>query len=88
MVDKVSIPVSFDGHGYIARAPELSSPVVALSLSSLRKRIKAMLPERSVVVLNLDRLARKERDQRRRGGCGEAGARGHEGGRKAPGRPG
>jgi hypothetical protein len=43
--------------------------VVALSLSSLRKRIKAMLPdERSVVVLNLDRLARKERDARRRGG--------------------
>src|SRR6516165_1070365 len=50
MADKVSIPVSFDGHGYVARAPELSSPVVALSLSSLRKRIKAMLPERSVVV--------------------------------------
>jgi hypothetical protein len=69
MADKVSIPVSFDGHGYVARAPELSSPVVALSLSSLRKRIKAMLPdERSVVVLNLDRLARKERDARRRGG--------------------
>ena len=68
MADKVSIPVSFDGHGYVARAPELSSPVVALSLSSLRKRIEAMLPERSVVVLNLDRLARKERDARRRGG--------------------
>jgi len=68
MADKVSIPVSFDGHGYVARAPELSLPVVALSLSSLRKRIEAMLPERSVVVLNLDRLARKERDARRRGG--------------------
>jgi len=71
MADKVSIPVSFDGHGYVARAPELSSPVVALSLSSLRKRIKAMLPERSVVVLNLDRLARKERGvaaSRRTGG--------------------
>jgi hypothetical protein len=33
LYDKVSIPVSFDGHGYVARAPELSSPVVALSLS-------------------------------------------------------
>jgi len=51
-----------------AMADKVSIPVVALSLSSLRKRIKAMLPERSVVVLNLDRLARKERDARRRGG--------------------
>ena len=69
MADKLSIPVSFDeARGYVARAPELASPVVALSLSSLRKRIEAMLPERSVVVLNLDRLARKERDVRRRGG--------------------
>ena len=59
--------MSFDGHGYVARAPERSSPVVALSLSGLSKRIKAMLPERSVVVY-LDRLARKERDARRRGG--------------------
>jgi hypothetical protein len=69
MTDKVSIPVTFDeARGYVARAPELPSPVVAMSLSGLRKRIESMLPERSVVVLNLDRLARKERDARRRGG--------------------
>ena len=45
--------------GYIASAPELRQPIVALSLTSLRKRIEALLmPEKSLVVLQLDGLRR------------------------------
>jgi hypothetical protein len=44
--------------------------VVALSLGGLRRRIEAaLLPDAPVVVLQLDRAARLERDRRRRGGA-------------------
>jgi hypothetical protein len=36
-----------------------------LSLSSLRKRIEAQLPPTEAVKLELDRVARRERDRRR-----------------------
>jgi hypothetical protein len=39
--------------------------VTALSLSSLRKRIEAQLPPTEAVKLELDRVARRERDRRR-----------------------
>jgi len=70
--DRLTVSVTFDeARGYLATAPELPSnaqPVVALSLSSLRKRIEAMLmPDQPIIILNLDRAARRERDQRRRG---------------------
>ena len=52
--------------GYIASAPELRQPIVALSLTSLRKRIEVLLmPEESLVVLQLDGLAERERHRRR-----------------------
>jgi hypothetical protein len=55
--------------GYIGTAPELRSPVVALSLGGLRRKVEAvMMPEGVIVVLNLDKGARLERDQPRRGG--------------------
>jgi hypothetical protein len=45
---------------------------VALSLASLRKRIEAaLLPNDVEVRLVLDRAARHERDQRRRGSAAE-----------------
>ena len=48
--------VTFDErHGYVASAPELRSPVVALSLGGLRRKIEiAMLPDDIRVVLQLD----------------------------------
>ena len=51
--------------GYIASAPELRHPIVALSLASLRKRIEiALLPDDVRVVLPLDGVAERERHRR------------------------
>ena len=51
--------------GYIASAPELRHPIVALSLGGLRRRIEtAMLPDDVDVVLQLDGLAERERHRR------------------------
>ncbi len=39
--DRLEVNVTFDSaKGYIASAPELRQPIVALSLASLRKRIE------------------------------------------------
>ena len=58
--------VTFDErHGYIASAPELRQPIIALSLVSLRKRIEiALLPDDVRVVLQLYGLAERERHRR------------------------
>jgi hypothetical protein len=68
--DRLEVSVTFDpAKGYVASAPDLRSPVVALSLGGLRRRVEAlMLPDDVIVVLALDRAARLERDARRRGG--------------------
>jgi hypothetical protein len=71
--DKLTVSVTYDqAKGYVGTSSELPSnaqPVIALSLSSLRKRVEAMLmPDRPIIILNLDRAARRERDQRRKGG--------------------
>jgi hypothetical protein len=64
--DRVEVNVTFDERGYIASAPELRSPVVALSLGGLRRRIEALLlPEEVNVILQLDGLAERERHRRR-----------------------
>ena len=44
---RLEVSVTFDArHGYIASAPELRQPIIALSLASLRKRIEiAQLPD-------------------------------------------
>jgi hypothetical protein len=67
--DRFEVSVTFDERrGYVASAPELRQPVTALSLGGLRRRIEAlMLPDDPVITLNLDRVARLERDRRRRG---------------------
>ena len=67
MHDRLDITVTFDArHGYIASAPELRQPIVALSLASLRRRIEvAMLPNNVRIVLQLDGLAERERHRRR-----------------------
>ena len=40
--ERLEVSVTFDArHGYIASAPELRQPIVALSLASLRKRIRS-----------------------------------------------
>ena len=52
--------------GYIASAPELRQPVVALSLGGLRRKIEvALLPDNVRVVLQLDGRAERERHRRR-----------------------
>jgi hypothetical protein len=51
---------------YIASAPELRHQIVALGLGSLRRRIETeLLPDNVIVRLDLDRVARRERDRRR-----------------------
>jgi hypothetical protein len=64
--DRLEVNVTFDERGYIGSAPELRSPVVALSLGGLRRRIEALLlPDEVCVVLQLDGLAERERHRRR-----------------------
>jgi hypothetical protein len=65
--DRFEVSVTFDERrGYVASTPELRQPVLALSLGGLRRRIEAlMLPDDVIVMLNLDRAARLERDRRR-----------------------
>jgi hypothetical protein len=64
--DRLVVGVTFDERrgGYIASAPGLTT-VTALSLSNLRKRIEAHVPPTETVKLELDRVARRERDRRR-----------------------
>jgi hypothetical protein len=63
--DRLVVGVTFDERrgGYVATGPGLAT-VTALSLSSLRKRIEAQLPPTEAVKLELDRVARRERDRR------------------------
>jgi hypothetical protein len=64
--ERLVVGVTFDERrgGYIATGPgPATSP--ELSLSSLRKRIEAQLPPTEAVKLELDRVARRERDRRR-----------------------
>ena len=65
--ERLEVSVTFDErHGYVASAPELRHPIVALSLASLRKRIEiALLPDDVRVVMQLDGLAERERHRRR-----------------------
>ena len=64
--ERFEVTVTFDERcGYIASAPELRHPIVALSLASLRKRIEiALLPDEVRVVLQHDGLAERERHRR------------------------
>jgi hypothetical protein len=64
--ERLEVTVTFDERrGYIASAPELRQPIVALSLASLRKRIETALPDNVRIVLQLDGLAERERHRRR-----------------------
>jgi hypothetical protein len=64
--ERFEVSVTFDAdRGYIASAPELRHPIVALSLGRLRRRIEALLLLDDVhVVLQLDGLAERERHRR------------------------
>jgi hypothetical protein len=72
MRDRLMIEVSFDpARGYVANGD--GKPVVALSLSSLRRKLEdARRGEGIEIRLILDKRARMERDQRRRGGAARA----------------
>ena len=64
--ERFEVTVTFDERrGYIASAPELRLPVMALSLGGLRRKTEiAMLPDDVRVVLQLDGLAERERHRR------------------------
>jgi hypothetical protein len=63
--ERLEVSVTFDERrGYVASAPELRQPIVALSLASLRKRNEIALLSDDVV-LQLDSLAERERHRRR-----------------------
>ncbi len=65
--ERFEVSVTFDAErGYVASAPELRQPVVALSLGGLRRRIEIMmLPDNVRIVLQLDGLTERERHRRR-----------------------
>ena len=64
MSDRLDVTVTFDPErGYIASAPELRQPIVALSLGGLRRKVEALLLPDDVV-LQLDGLAERERHRR------------------------
>ena len=65
--ERFEVSVTFDAErGYVATAPELRQPVVALSLGGLRRKIEvALLPDDVRVVLQLDGRAERERHRRR-----------------------
>jgi hypothetical protein len=64
--ERLEVSVTYDArHGYIGSAPELRSPVMALSLGGLRRKIEALLvPDEVEIVLQLDGLAELERHRR------------------------
>ena len=66
--------MSRDAVGYTAAHPGLAgSSLSAVSLGGLRKRVaEVMLPDKVEVVRSLDKLARLERDARRKGGQSRA----------------
>ena len=74
VADELLIAVTFDPvRGYVATHPNLPQPVIALSLSVLRARIGAQLGRVSHNVrLKLERAARAQRDERRRGAAERA----------------
>jgi hypothetical protein len=62
---RLEVSVTFDERGYIGSAPELRSPVMALSLGGLRRKVETLLlPDDVRVVLHLDGLAERERHRR------------------------
>ena len=64
--ERLEVSVTFDErHGYVASAPELRSPVMALSLGGLCRKIEVlMVPDDVHVVLQLDGLAEREHHRR------------------------
>jgi hypothetical protein len=65
--ERLHIAVTYDAaKGYVGSSPELRQPVIALSLGGLRRKVEALMsPDEVIVMLNLDRTARLERDRRR-----------------------
>jgi hypothetical protein len=70
MSERMLVSVTFDPNkSFVGIADGLRSPVIALSLGGLRRRIESlMMPDTVEIRLELDRKARLERDQRRHGG--------------------
>jgi hypothetical protein len=64
--NKLHVSVRYDKDiGYVATVPG-RPPIAALSLGGLRKQVEVLLrPDEPIIMLDLDREARRERDRRR-----------------------
>jgi hypothetical protein len=64
--NRLHIVVTYDPErGYVGTHSDLRAPVVALSLGGLRRKVEALLlPDDPIIILNLDKPARLERDRR------------------------
>jgi hypothetical protein len=61
----IEVSVTYDAkRGYVASAPELRAPVVALSLGGLRRKVEAVVLPAAGIILQLDGLAERERQRR------------------------
>jgi len=70
MRERLMIPVTFDPQRGYVTAGDAELPLAALSLSGLRRKLEdAHRGEDVEIRFVLDRAARMERDQRRRGGA-------------------
>ncbi len=55
--ERLEVSVTFvPAKGYVASAPELRQPVVAVSLGGLRRRIEALMLPDDVIVANPSRI--------------------------------
>ena len=62
--NRLDVTVTYDArHGYIASAPELRRPIIALSLGGLRRKIENALKPDHITLL-LDGAAERERHRR------------------------
>jgi hypothetical protein len=69
MPERLVVAVTYDpAVGYRTTGGAELPVVSALSLGGIRRRVEALLlPDDPIIILNLDRAARLERDRRRRG---------------------
>jgi hypothetical protein len=68
-MSEMQVNVSWSPRGFIGSAPELKEPVIALSLSGLRRKIESLVPAIELR-FHLDHQATREHNARRWGGRG------------------
>jgi hypothetical protein len=62
----MDVDVTWNEKGFVATAPELRQPIVALSLGGVKQRFQAIFPHVPRIDFHLDKSAQAEVDDRRR----------------------